>query len=146
MTPWNGGLRHCSTGGSPGADDAGVGVCHGTCLTSPGPVQLYPSLDELAAALVGVWESCTGGHELFGGAPSDTIGVEFGPSSPRDDSVWEGTLYFLRRGPSGPVRGTGQGYQQSYGVVDDMTVSCRSADDRSGSWFELMYSSCPQEW
>jgi hypothetical protein len=135
-----------SPGGGLGTDDAGHGACYGTCMIPPGPVQPYPTLDELAAALVGVWQICTGGHALFGGAPSDTIGVEFAPSSRVDDSVWAGDLYFLKRTSAGPARGDGPSYHQSYRVVIDSTVTCRSDDDKTGSWFELMYSSCPREW
>ncbi len=135
-----------NTGTGPGIDDAGNGACHGTCLTPPGPVELYPSLDDLAAALVGVWQICSGGPALFDGAPSDTIGVEFTPSSVSTYGAFVGALFFLKSSPAGPVRGDGPAYQQRYQVADDMTVSCRSADDKHGSWFELMYSSCPREW
>jgi hypothetical protein len=130
--------------GSIGADDAGV--CPGGCATPPGPAKVYPSLDELAAALVGEWAICFGGHALFTGAPSDTLGVEFGPSSSTGNGSWRGNLYFLKRGPSGPVRGEGQNYQQTYAVVDDRTVSCWSPDFKDSTSFELMYSPCPRAW
>jgi hypothetical protein len=150
--------RH--TGGSPGGDtnvgNAGAGglggnatgnsVCRGTCDVPPGPVALRPTEAELASALVGTWDICSGGHALFGGAPSDTIGVEFGPSTLTGYGTWVGTLYFLKSGSAGPVRGRGAAYEQSYQVSDDMTLSCRSSSGQSGSWFELMYSYCPQEW
>ena len=133
--------------GSTGAGSlASDGTCHGTCASPPGPVALYPTEADLASALVGVWDICSGGHALFGGAPSDTIGVEFGPSTLTDYGSWAGTLYFLKDSSAGPVRGQGSAYQQSYQVSDDMTVLCRSADDKSGSWFETIYSSCPREW
>jgi hypothetical protein len=133
------------TGGSPGVDDAGHGACYGNCQTPPGPVQVNMTFDELAAVVVGVWQICSDGHGLFAGAPSDTIGVEFGPSSPKRAWGWEGNLYFLKRGPSGPVRGDGPDYQQTYQVVDDMTVSCWSPGDKFWSSFESMYSPCPRE-
>jgi hypothetical protein len=123
------------TGGSSGVDNTGDGTCHGTCLTPPGPVQIYPTFDELAAAVIGVWQICSDGHGLFAGAPSDTIGVEFGPSTSNGDGVWTGNLYFLKSGPSGPVRGDGPDYQQTYRVVDDMTVSCWSPGDKFYSGF-----------
>ena len=148
------------TGGSPGGNtsvgsagagglginDTGNAACHGTCDAPPGPLALSPSEADLASALVGVWDICSGGHALFGGAPSDTIGVEFGPSTPTDYGTWVGTLHFLKSSSAGPVRGQGAAYEQSYQVSDDMTLSCRPGNDQSGSWFELIYSSCPREW
>ena len=95
--------------------------------------------------MIGVWQICSDGHGLFAGAPSDTIGVEFGPSTSNGDGGGEGNSYFLKSGPSGPVRGDGPDCQQTYRVVDDMTVSCWSLGDKYFSHFELMYSPCPRE-
>ncbi len=135
------------SGGSPGVSDAGNGSCHGTCQTPPGPVQIFLTFDDLAAAVTGVWQICSDGRGLFAGAPSDTIGVELGPSTTEGiaNGVWQGKIYSLKRGPSGPVRGDGPVPQQSYQVAKDMTVTCRSLDDKSWSSFEIMYSPCPRE-
>ena len=133
------------TGGRPGIDDAGQGTCYATCSTPPGPVQIYPSNAELAAGLVGVWRICSGGPSLFTGAPSDTIGVEFAPGFANSDLGIEGDVYFLKKGPSGPVRGQGADYQQTY-EVDEGVIYCRSTSRDIGSDFSLKYSPCPREW
>jgi hypothetical protein len=127
------------TGGSLGDGGAGDGTCYGTCSTPPGPVATLPSDAELLAGLVGVWRICSGGPSLFTGAPSDTIGVEFAPPVADSGPDIEGDMYFLRKGPSGPVRGPGSDYQQTY-MLDDGVLYC------TGNDFGLKYSPCPREW
>jgi hypothetical protein len=134
------------TGGSSGVTTAPDGTCYGNCTVPPGPLKLSPSLDELAAALVGVWQICSGGHAFFSGAPSDTIGVEFGPPALTDYGSWTGDLYFLRRGRSGPEHGDGPAYRQTYYLADDYTLSALSQNHDKSSSFELKYSMCPTQW
>ena len=133
------------TGGSPGVSDANGGTCYATCSTPPGPIQANATSAEIAAALIGVWHICTGGHALFTGAPSDTIGVEFAPPITGGPSDISSIMYFLRKGPAGVVRGEGSDYQQSY-TVGERQVSCHSIPERIACNFDLKYSSCPREW
>ena len=137
-----------TNGGNPGVYDAGDGACSATCSTPPGTIQLYEgnaaSNDELWAGLIGVWQICSRAYEVFLAAPSDTIGVEFAPPSTEDASVPQGNLFFLTRGPSGPVRGGGFDYQQTY-EVDRGVLYCHTSYS-SGLGFSIKYSPCPREW
>jgi hypothetical protein len=132
-----------ATGGGPGASDAGAGACYGRCSTPPGAIALDPSI---GPAILGIWEICSGGHDLFTGSPSDTIGVEFTPPGPGGNTGLLGDLYFLKRGPSGPVRGEGSAYHHTYEVIGNSDISCRSQGDTIWYDFSLRYSPCPREW
>ena len=143
-------------GGSPGVYDTGQDpACAATCATAPGPILPYGHGSagdaELWAGLVGVWQICDGGGAAFQGppadAPADTIGVEFAPPVTSDSDpagVTKGNLFFLTRGPSGPVRGAGFEYQQVYtiygGVLKCFATSSATYD------FGIKYSPCPREW
>jgi hypothetical protein len=133
------------TGGSPAVGDASGGTCYATCSTPPGPIQVWPSNADLLAGLLGVWRICSGGPAIFTGAPSDTIGVEFAPPTPDGGPDIEGDMYFLRRAPSGPVRGPGSDYQQTY-LLDDGVLYCHSIPKKIGYGLSLKYSPCPREW
>jgi hypothetical protein len=132
------------TGGSTGVYDAGDSACSATCKTPPGTVQIYPSDADLWAGIVGVWQICAGAYSIFIDAPSDTIGVEFAPPSTDVASDPVGNLFFLTRGPSGPVRGAGFDYQQLYQVSDGV-LYCHGSYN-SGYDLGLKYSPCPREW
>ena len=146
-------------GGSPGVYDAGEsGACSATCSTAPGTIlPPDPYLGSAAvdaalwAGLVGVWQICDGGDSAFQGepamAPADTIGIEFGPPIPSDTdpSGWaKGNLFFLTRGPSGPVRGAGFEYQQTY-MITGAWIYCFPVTNAHYT-FGFKYSPCPREW
>jgi hypothetical protein len=128
--------------GQPGAYDAGAGTCSATCSTPPGDVDFFNTDDEVRAALVGVWQFCAGAADVFPGIPSDAIGIELTPAT-----LWQaelqGNVYFITKGPSGPVRGAGANYQGTY-VVDwgQMYLSTPSTTIEP----QMKYSPCPREW
>jgi hypothetical protein len=136
------------TGGTPGVYDAPDGTCSATCSTPPGPILLYEDFAQsdalLRAGLVGVWQICNGAYSVFHDVPSDTIGVEFAPPPDADASFPEGNLFFLTRGPAGPVRGVGFEYQQTY-VVSEGVLYCHMSYNAGDGW-EIKYSPCPREW
>ena len=127
----------------PGVYDAGAGTCSATCSTPAGLVASFASDAELQAGIIGIWQFCNGAHGIIPGSPSDTIGVEFAPETTSDAGLTLSRMYFLTRGPSGPVRGPGFDYQLTY-VIDDGILYCRSAN--GGNGFSIKYSPCPREW
>jgi len=134
--------------GSPGAYDAGDDTCPATCSTPPGTILLYEGNDDsderLRAGLVGAWQICFGAYSVFLWAPSDTIGVEFAPA-PVVDAAWpEANMFFLTAGPSGPVRGAGFEYEQTY-VLSGGVLYCHDSYNSGNGW-EIKYSPCPREW
>ena len=134
-------------GGSPGVYQAGDDTCPATCSTAAGTVQFFASDADTWAALLGVWQICSDAHSIYAGAPADTVGVEFAPPHtdlPYDAAAILGNLYFLTNGPSGPVRGGGFDYQQTYDV-DRGTVYCHQFYNSFYS-LRLTYSPCPREW
>jgi hypothetical protein len=134
------------TGVRPGSYDAGDPNCLGTCSMPPGPLQVHFSEAEIGAALIGVWQICYGGAAIFTGAPSDTIGVEFAPPHTQDESGDPiGTMYLLTKGTSGPVRGNGVAYQQTYEITGGV-VLCASYQREHVYDLGLKYSPCPREW
>lgn len=85
------------------------------------------------------------------GAPSDVIGIEFGPPSTAPTASGEtgGDAYYLVQGSSGPVRGSGFAYQLTYSVWQESAQSFQfnifmfpSSNSLAGS---LRYSACPSE-
>ena len=134
--------------GSPGAYDGGDDTCSATCSTPPGTVLLYEgnadSDAKLRAGIIGVWQICFGAYSVFHWAPADTIGVEFAPPSPNDATWPEGNMFFLTAGPSGPVRGGGFEYEQTY-LLDRGVLYCHSSYNSGDGW-DIKYSPCPREW
>ena len=129
----------------PGSYDAGDPACLAGCSTPPGPLQVDLSEADIVAAIVGVWRICYGSPGLFVSAPSDTIGVEFAPPHTRDDDGdFVGNLYLLVQGGSGPLRGDGVAYHQTYQVIGNY-VMCDT--DRREYVYQLAfkYSPCPRE-
>ena len=133
------------TGTNPGSYDAGLGTCPATCST---PAATSPSLGYTWTDLIGVWRICENATSVFEGAPADTIGVEFAPphTGRTYDAGLAGSLYFLTQGQSGPLRGGGFEYQQTYEIEDDGgLVLHQYYNDRR--WFSAAsYSACPRQW
>jgi hypothetical protein len=132
------------TGGSVGIYDAGDSSCAATCKTPPGTIASHPSDAELWAGIVGVWRICSGNPSIFVEAPSDAIGVEFAVPTSDDASEPVGNLFFVVSGSTGPVRGAGFEYQQTYQISDGV-LYCHSSYN-SGYSFGIDYSPCPREW
>jgi hypothetical protein len=133
--------------GSPGAYDAGDDTCPATCSTPPGnivPWGAANSDERLRAGIVGVWQICFGAYSIFHWAPSDTIGVEFAPAAPIDAAWPEANMFFLIAGPSGPVRGAGFEYEQTY-VLSGAYLYCHDSYNSGDGW-RIKYSPCPREW
>jgi hypothetical protein len=133
-------------GGNPGVYEAAGDTCPATCSTPAGTLQSLNTDAGTWAALVGVWRICSGPRSLFADAPADTIGVEFAPPHtdlPYDAAATLGNLYFLTWGASGPVRGGGFDYQQTYDV-DRGTVYCHPYYNSGYSLYPA-YSPCPRE-
>ena len=134
-------------GSSPGVYDAGADTCPATCSTPAGTVRTFHSDADTWAALIGVWQICSGAYSMFADAPADTIGVEFAlphTDLPYDAAATRGNMYFLTRGQSGLARGGGFEYQQTYEVVGGW-LNCYQYYD-SGYAFRPTYSPCPREW
>jgi hypothetical protein len=134
-------------GVSPGVYPPGEDTCPATCATPVGTLQVPASDADIWAALVGVWQICSGVHSIFLSSPADTIGVEFAPAHtdlPYDAAPALGNLFFLTNGPSGPVRGGGFDYQQSY-AVERGTVLYRKYPNYSADGFGAVYSPCPRQ-
>jgi hypothetical protein len=132
-------------GTSPGSYAAAEGTCPANCSAPAATPQSFASDGEAGAALVGVWRICADAASLFFRAPADTIGVEFAPSQAEwtyDAASGIGNLYFLTQGPSGPLRGVGFEYQQTYEIRDGELL-CHGYP---GSSFWAAYSPCPQQW
>jgi hypothetical protein len=135
------------SGGNPGVYVAPDGTCPATCSTPSGSSQSFASDADGWAALLGAWRMCAGAHSLFADAPADTIGVEFAPPHTDlgyDAAAVRGNLYFLTQGPSGPVRGGGFDYQQTY-TYGDGVLFCQPYYNSIYS-FNPKYSPCPRAW
>ena len=84
-------------------------------------------------------------------APSDVIGVEFGPAStaPTDGgSTVGGDMYYLVAGPSGPQRGSGFAYQLKYDISPEGPAAFQlnmHPAPNSGFGGAFRYSPCPRE-
>jgi len=117
-------------------------------------VQALNSVQAIYAAVEGTWQICSDMADWTAfGAPSDAIGIEFGPGSTAlTGNGWTvgGAAYYLVQGPSGPVRGTGFDHQLTYNVADETAVSggfqfnlYKSAGTFTAG--SLRYSPCPTE-
>ena len=107
----------------------GAPSCSATCGTPAGVETKFTSTQQIYAAVEGKWQFCADAG-VWGelGAPSDAIGIEFGPGSSAAASNgggWTvgGDAYYLVQGPTGPVRGTGFAYQSTYSVADVTAVN-----------------------
>jgi hypothetical protein len=143
-----------SSGGAGGGSSGGAGggsTCAATCATPAGTVQGFSSVEEVYAALVGLWQICPGAGRTFPTAPPDTIGVEYGPASPAptpNGSTAGGNMYYLVQGAAGPVRGAGFDYQLTYDVSPEgpgaFQLNMHPAPN-SGFGGTFRYSPCPRE-
>ena len=105
-----------STGGSGGSGATGGtggsgGTCRAGCNVPAGPLRDFSSVDEVYAALAGLWQICPTTGVAFD-APRDAIGVEYVAPKPGGG----GDMFYLVPGPTGPIRGTGFAYQRTYDV------------------------------
>ena len=141
-----------SMGGAGGASGPS---CKATCATPTGTVQALTSVQDVYAAVLGSWQICSDMADwTAAGAPSDVIGIEFGPASSalksNGDTVG-GDAYYLVQGPSGPVRGAGFDYQLAYSVEDETEVYAGYFQFNlfAGATLvaagEVRYSPCPTE-
>jgi hypothetical protein len=153
---WAGASGSGGAGGSIDASDSGGGrvpdpkdggACYAACGTPAGTVATFSSAQALYAVLVGRWFFCSGedGRKVYGGAPADVVGVEYGPPAEKF-----GDMYYLVWGPNGLERGAGFDYQLTYHISEsvggDGTVSLQLNNHplpNSGFWTRFRYSSCP---
>jgi hypothetical protein len=131
------------SGGGAGANE----VCGATCSTPAGTLAKLTSAQQIYAAMNGRWLFC---GAWLGPAPTDVIGVEFGPASseptPGGGTVG-GDMYYLVAGPSGPVRGSGFAYQLTYDVSSSGSSFQLNMHPAPNSGFggTFRYSPCPKE-
>jgi hypothetical protein len=144
----SGGAGRGGTSGTGGRGGTQPDSCAATCTTPPGTVLTPSRVEEAYAVLEGRWELCTGAWGF--GAPSDVIGLEFGPGSSDPNaygSTVGGDFYYLVSGPSGPERGRGFAYQLKYDVSasgSSVQLNIHSAPN-SGFGGSMRYSVCPRE-
>ena len=138
-----------SVGSSELGGAAECGEPAATCSTPPGLVEPFSTIDRVYTWVTGKWLFCTG-QETWQTAPADAIGIEFTPGSsaptPAGSTVG-GNMYYLVKGPSGPVRGAGFNYQFTYDISPEDTgyqFNVHPAPN-SGFWLRLKYSACPRE-
>ena len=127
-------------GGTGGSGPAGT--CPSTCNVAAGTVYEFGSVDEVYAALVGRWQICNTLGKPFD-RPSDAIGIEYAPPEPDGSRK----LYYLVTGPSGPVRGSGFAYQQTYDVSPlgaGFQINTHP-DSTSVRRSTFRYSPCPEQ-
>lgn len=147
-----------ATGGMSGTTPPGTGggpSCGATCATPAGAVKPLTSVQAIYAAVEGTWQICSDMADWTAfGAPSDVIGIEFGPgSSATTPNGWTvgGDAFYLVQGASGPVRGTGFDYQLTYSVADETTVdggfqfNLYKAPTIFTAGGAIRYSPCPTE-
>lgn len=116
--------------------------CGAACGHTGGTSQMLVDTGDIYAALAGSWRVCSDWPS--GAAPSDVVGVEFGPAStaPGFNGVTVGgKMYYLVAGPSGPVRGEGFDYQLTYDVAEAQLNMHPSPN--SGFGGPVGFSSCP---
>lgn len=127
-----------------------VGSCNATCSTAAGTVEAVSTPEQAYELLVGRWQVCEGGLSAFPGAPSNAIGIEYGPAT----IPGGGDMYYLVQGSSGPVRGQGFAYQLTYDVSSDgvlppgVTAAVQlnmHPTPNSGFGGAVRYSPCPTE-
>ncbi len=143
-----GGTAGAAGHGGSGAGGGGGDSCAATCTTAPGQALTPSRIEEAYAVLEGRWGLCAGPWGF--GAPSDVIGVEFGPASTAptaNGSTVGGDLYYLVAGPSGPQRGTGFDYQLKYDVSQSGSLLQLNIHPTPNSGFggSIRYSACPRE-
>jgi len=103
---------------------------------------MFATAQNAADALAGLWQICAGSGGTFN-APADTIGVEFGTATSDMDPI-----YPTLSGASGPVRGAGSDYQQTYAVLTtgpqsfQLTIFPTPNSELNRSF---RYSPCPEE-
>jgi hypothetical protein len=139
------GTENTGTGGvaanpASGASAGGANPGPVSCSTPAGAPAHFTFLDEVYAAVEGTWQLCA---PTFLDAPSDAIGLEFGPNGPAG-----GLAYYLVQGPSGPVRGQGSDYQRTYNVAQEGSSSFELAlhpTPNSGFGGPFAYSPSPRE-
>jgi hypothetical protein len=127
---------------SAGAAPTVAAGCGATCGHPGGTSQMLLDASDIYAALAGSWRVCSGWPSGF--APSNVVGVEFGPASTApsfNGGTVGGNLYYLVDGPSGPVRGQGFDYQLTYDVSEAQLNIHPSPN--SGLGGPVAFSSCP---
>ena len=122
--------------------------CGATCSTPSAVGSLATSAD-VAAALLGRWQVCSGADEWRNWAPTDTVGFEFtapngvGPTGDADPS---GDFYYLVAGPDGaPTRGADDAHHLRYDVPSGRQLNLTRADGGAFTAAPLRASSCPRE-
>jgi len=139
------------TTGSGGTGGASLPqTCPATCDTPAGTVYTFSSDVDVATALTGKWQICSGSGNTFH-APPDVIGVEYGPASvqPRAyGTAIGGDLFYLVAGANGPERGLGFDYQLTYDVTPGgpgwYQLNMHPTPN-SGFGGSPRYSPCPEE-
>jgi hypothetical protein len=134
-------------GGGPGATEGRD--CGATCSTPAGTVRTPTSLVEAYSQVEGTWIIC---DKVEAGLPSAAVGVELDPPM-RGDASCEatggsgctGNLYYLVRGPSGPVRGVGPSYEFTYEIQPGSYEIALHPDPTSQGSRRYVYSPCPVE-
>lgn len=137
------------------------GSCCATCETPAGTIEQVTSQQQAYGMIEGRWLICADSGDaglsafIMAGAPSDTVGLEFGPATIVDASCGAtgtvgcggGNLYYLVNGPNGPVRGTGFAYQGTYNIdtgEDAFQLNLHDAPNE-GYPTHIIYSPCPTE-
>ena len=143
----SGGAGTTGTGGTAGAP----ATCPATCETAAGAVFAFSSVGQIYGALVGLWRICGGPGTVYPGAPTDTIGVEYGPASAEptaSGSTVGGNMYYLVQGTNGPERGPGFDYQLTYDVSPQGNGTFQlnmHPMPNSGFGGGFRYSPCPEQ-
>jgi hypothetical protein len=132
-----------ASGAGGGAGQTDAGLCPAACGTPGGTVQVFTSPADVYAALVGTWHACSGLEKVFGAAPADAIGIEYGAPGEKG-----GNAYYLVAGASGPERGAGFAYQLTYEVAQSGSSPQLYMHPTPNSGFSpsARFSPCPNEW
>jgi hypothetical protein len=125
--------------------------CAATCATPAGTVTPLPTVGDVYSTFEGRWLICQGlqGWQVVG-APSDVVGIEFGPgsSTPAANGTTEGgNMYYLVDVAGSVVRGAGSQYQLTYDVTplgSSYQLNMHPAP-HSGFGTSFRYSPCPRE-
>jgi hypothetical protein len=125
--------------------------CVATCQTPAGDVAPLPTIDAVYSTFEGRWLICEGLAGWQGvGAPSDVVGVEFGPASAAptaNGSTGGGNMYYLVQQSGKLVRGAGGAYQLTYDVSPEGPSYQLNMHPTPNSAFgtSFRYSPCPRE-
>jgi hypothetical protein len=125
--------------------------CVATCQTPAGDVAPLPTIDAVYSTFEGRWLICEGLAGWQGvGAPSDVVGVEFGPASAAptaNGSTGGGKMYYLVQQSGKLVRGAGGAYQLTYDVSPEGPSYQLNMHPTPNSAFgtSFRYSPCPRE-